>query len=54
MVAEYNGKRQTETKKAAKPTGEAVKTEAKVIESAYTVAKKEGGTGSMGGGIGNS
>jgi hypothetical protein len=54
MVAEYNGKKQTEKKEAAKPTGEAVKTEAKVIESAYSVAKHKGGTGSIGGSIGNS
>lgn len=54
MVAEYKGRKQTVKKEAAKPTGEAVKTEAKVIESAYSVAKQAGGTGSIGGSIGNS
>ncbi len=54
MVVKYNGAKQTVKKEAAKPTGEAVKTDAKVIESAYSKAKKEGGTGSIGGSIGNS
>ena len=54
MVAKFNGRKQTVKKQAAKPTGEAVKTNAKVIESAYSKAKKEGGTGSIGGSIGNS
>jgi len=54
MVAKYDGKKQTVKKEAAKPTGEAVKTDAKVIESAYSKAKQAGGTGSIGGNIGNS
>ncbi len=54
MVAKFNGKKQTVKKEAAKPTGEPVKTEAKVIESAYSKSKQEGGTASLGGGIGNS
>jgi hypothetical protein len=54
MVAKYNGKKQTEKKEAAKPTGEAVKTDAKVIETPYSKAKQEGGPASLGGGIGNS
>ena len=53
MVAKFNGKKQTEKKEAAKPTGEAVKTKAKVIESVYFRAKQKGGTASIGGNIGN-
>jgi hypothetical protein len=54
MVAEFNGAKQNVKKEAAKPTGEAVKTNAKVIETPYSKAKQEGGTASLGGGIGNS
>jgi hypothetical protein len=54
MVAKFNGKEPVVKKGgAAKPTGQPVKPETKVIETTYSRAKRAGGTGLLGGTIGN-
>jgi hypothetical protein len=53
MVAKFNGKSKPVKKGANKPTGEPVKSEAKVINTTYSKAKKAGGTALLGGTIGN-
>lgn len=54
MVAKFNGKKSSVKKGgAAKPTGEPVKSEAKILGTTYSRAKRAGGTALLGGNIGN-
>ena len=54
MVAKFDGKGPIIKKGGAnKPTGQPVKQEAKLMETDYSKAKKAGGSGLLGGSIGN-
>lgn len=48
MVAKFNGKGSSQGKAASKPSGKPVQRQPKQIQSEYSKAKKQGGSGYAG------